>query len=196
MNLRPSFDPNPMPNQTNYYWFDKVFSQEELTTIDFLQDLYPYQLGTVVSNEKESVEQIRKSKIKWIHYDDTSSWLYDKIHGMILEANQIWQFDLNSIIDSIQYTEYYGGGGHYGWHMDIGPHPINHRKISITIQLSNPDEYVGGDLELWTGQGLITAPRSQGCAVLFPSFMMHRISPVQTGTRKSLVLWVGGSPYR
>lgn len=194
MNLRPSFDPNPTANQTNYYWFDKVFSPEELQHIDNLQSLYSYHLGTTVGNDENS-DQIRKSKIKWIGHDENSSWLYDKIQTMVLEANQIWQFQLNSIIDSIQYTEYYGGGGHYGWHMDIGPHPINHRKISITIQLSNPDEYQGGDLELWTGVGQVQAPRSQGCAVLFPSFMMHRVTPVQSGTRKSLVLWVGGGAY-
>jgi PKHD-type hydroxylase len=80
--------------------------------------------------------------------------------------------------------------------MDIGPGNINHRKISITIQLSDPDEYVGGDLELWTGQGQVNAPRSQGCAVLFPSFMLHRVTPVESGTRKSLVLWVGGGAYK
>ena len=196
MNVRPSFDPNPSPNQSNYYWFDKVFSPDDLSNIDNLQNLYQYQQGTVVGSDEEEPNSIRKSKIKWIHHDDNSSWLYDKIHTMVLEANQVFQFDLNSIVDSIQYTEYYGGGGHYGWHMDIGPYPINHRKISITIQLSDPNEYEGGDLELWTGMGQIQAPRSQGCAVLFPSFMIHRISPVQSGTRKSLVLWVGGNSYK
>jgi PKHD-type hydroxylase len=79
--------------------------------------------------------------------------------------------------------------------MDIGPHPINHRKISITIQLSDPDEYEGGDLELWAGVGQVKAPRFQGCAVLFPSYILHRVTPVITGTRKSLVLWVGGGHY-
>ena len=194
MNIRPSFDPNPTVNQSNYYWFDKVFSSEDLFHISNLQNLYPYHLGTTFGND-ENADQIRKSKVKWIHHDDNSSWLYDRIQTMVLEANQIWQFQLNSIIDSIQYTEYYDNGGHYGWHMDIGPHPINHRKISVTIQLSDPDEYEGGDLELWTGIGQVQAPRSQGCAVLFPSFMQHRITPVTKGTRKSLVLWVGGGSY-
>lgn len=191
MNLRPSFDPNPKPNQTNYYWFDKVFSKEELLEIECIQSMFPFKKGSTVGNE----EEVRKSQIKWIPYNDDTSWLYDKLSLMAMEANSIWEFNLNSIVDNIQYTEYYGGGGEYGWHMDIGPHPINHRKISITIQLSDPEEYTGGDLELWTGVGQISAPRSQGCAVLFPSFMVHRVTPVITGTRKSLVLWVGGGAY-
>jgi PKHD-type hydroxylase len=198
MNVRPSFDSNSSVNQTNYYWFDKVFSSEDLSNINNLQNLYSYQLGTVVGddNDESILNPVRKSNIKWIPHDENSLWLYDRIQTMVLEANEIWQFQLNSIIDSIQYTEYYDNGGHYGWHMDIGPHPINHRKISITIQLSNPDEYEGGDLELWTGIGQVLAPRSQGCAVLFPSFIQHRVTPVTKGTRKSLVLWVGGGSYK
>lgn len=194
MNVKPIFDPNRSIDQTNYYWFDKVFSSEELEWIDNLQNLYNYQPGTVVGGD--GIKDVRKSKIKWIYYDETSAWVYDAIYTMVLEANQVYNFDVHSIIDAIQYTEYYGGGGHYGWHMDIGPGNINHRKISITIQLSNPDEYTGGDLELWTGQGQVKAPRSQGCAVLFPSFMLHRVTPVESGTRKSLVLWVGGGSYK
>jgi PKHD-type hydroxylase len=194
MNSYPIFDPDQSIDQTNYYWFDKVFSEQELDWINNLQNLYDYQQGTVVGDGE--VEQIRKSKIKWITYDSSSAWLYDKIRDMVLEANSVWKFDLKSIIDSIQYTEYYGGGGHYGWHMDIGPHPINHRKISITIQLSDPNDYEGGDLELWAGVGQVKAPRLKGCAVLFPSFILHRVTPVISGTRKSLVLWVGGSSFK
>ena len=65
----------------------------------------------------------------------------------------------DSIVDSIQYTEYYEDGGHYDWHMDVGNFPENHRKISITIQLSNPDDYDGGDLEFWLGK-VPTKPRA------------------------------------
>jgi PKHD-type hydroxylase len=74
---------------------------------------------------------------------------------------------------------------------------MSHRKISITIQMSESDEYAGGDLELWTGgKESIKAPRGKGVAVLFPSYILHRVSPVTDGIRKSLVLWVGGSHYR
>ena len=71
MNVRPSFDPNPSVNQTNYYWFDKVFSSEDLSDINKLQNLYPYEVGTVVGGDenKQIPSSIRKSNVKWIYHD-------------------------------------------------------------------------------------------------------------------------------
>ena len=116
---------------------------------------------------------------------------------MISEANNnMWKFDLTHMRESIQYTEYYEGGGQYDWHMDCGIGIQAQRKVSVTVQLSHPDEYEGGDLQFMLGAGQIWAPRVQGAAVIFPSFFLHRVTPVTKGTRKSFVLWVGGEPYR
>lgn len=194
MYIKPIFSTDSTVNQSNYYCFKDGFTEQELEWIDNLKELYPYEEASVVGGDE--VKSVRKSKVKWIHIDNESHWVYDKIHSFILEANDVWKFDLHSIIDSIQYTEYYDDGGHYGWHMDIGPSPINHRKVSITIQLSNPEDYEGGELELWTGNGVQKVEKHKGCAILFPSYMLHRITPVTKGVRKSLVLWVGGSTYK
>jgi PKHD-type hydroxylase len=165
--------------------------------IDNLKNLYPYQDAKVISNEETPENAIRKSKIKWIHYDEYSDWLYDKLKDLVIDANsQIWQFNLHSIVDSIQYTEYYEGGGHYDWHLDIGPGLINHRKISITIQLSDPNDYEGGDLEIWSGGDFKKVEKLKGTSILFPSFLLHRVTPITKGIRKSLVLWVGGDSYK
>ena len=89
---------------------------------------------------------------------------------------------------------------HYGWHADIGPGLLSKRKISITVQLSEPDEYEGGDMEVFKGGSMKgpfdQAPRKAGCVFIFPSFMMHRVAPVTKGTRKSFVLWLGGNHYK
>jgi PKHD-type hydroxylase len=196
MELKPVFSMPTNINQTNYYWYQEGLNSEDLTNLDKLAATYPYTKGTIVGND-EIVESIRKSKIKWIHPNDDSQWLYDKIINMVVEANNtMWNFNLYSVIDSIQYTEYSEGGGHYDWHMDIGPGSISHRKVSITIQLSDPNEYEGGDLELWYGGSIIQIPKNKGLTVLFPSFSMHRVTPITKGTRKSLVLWVGGEHYK
>ena len=121
-------------------------------------------------------------------------------HGKVGENLQKYpeNFDLYTILDDIQYTEYYATKkGHYGWHQDIGSGWLSKRKVSITVQLSGPDEYEGGDLEYWRGgDGCETAPKDKGLVFIFPSYMMHRVTPVTKGIRRSFVLWVGGEHYR
>jgi len=190
----------PVPthiNQTNYYWYKEGLDLIDVQKVEDLADTHPYTKGTIIGND-EIVESVRKSKIKWLYPNDDSQWLYDKIINMVVEANKtMWNFNLYSVIDSIQYTVYSEGGGHYDWHMDIGPGSISHRKVSVTIQLSDPSEYEGGDLELWYGGGgVIQIPKNKGLTVIFPSFSMHRVTPITKGTRKSLVLWLGGEHYK
>ena len=193
MEYRLVFPRDPSIDQTLHYVINEAFTAEELGWINNLQELYPFQAATIVGD----ADGIRKSEIKWMHPDDKSFWVYDKISHYIHQANnELWKFNLHSLMDSIQYTVYYEGGGHYDWHVDIGPNTINHRKVSITIQLSDPDEYEGGDLEIWTGGDIKTIERKQGCAIIFPSFLMHRVTPITKGTRRSLVLWVGGDSYK
>ena len=196
MNVKPIIPQNSNIDQTNYYTFGKIFSDEELMWINNLQNLYPLVGATIIGSESET-NSIRKSSIKWIHHDEYSAWLYDKMIDLAMKANNgLWDFNLHSVIDSIQYTEYYDNGGHYDWHVDVGPGSINHRKISITVQLSDPEEYEGGDFELWTGGDFKTLPKLKGDVILFPSFLLHRITPITKGTRKSLVLWIGGGSYK
>lgn len=180
----------------NYYYFENGFNSEDLDKIykdvgeiDFVK------ATTIGGDNKEA----RSSSIKWIPQNMKWNWLYSKLMDMAIEANQnLWNFDLHSAPEQIQYTEYYASeGGHYTWHQDIGPGMLSLRKVSITVQLSSPDEYEGGDLDIWQGgNGHLTSPRGAGTVVIFPSYMMHRVSPVTTGTRRSFVLWLGGEHYR
>jgi len=119
--------------------------------------------------------------------------------NMAVDANDnLWDFDLISADEKIQYTEYLAEDeGHYTWHQDIGPGMASQRKVSITVQLSESDEYEGGDLELWRGgNNVVTAERGAGVTVLFPSYLMHRVTKVTKGKRRSFVLWVGGQHYK
>ena len=107
----------------------------------------------------------------------------------------MWNFDIWGFQDPFQYTRYYGNGGHYEWHADLGP-GISNRKLSCVLQLSTPEEYEGGDLQMNLGEGPITVPKALGTICFFPSFILHRVTPVNTGVRKSLVLWLGGANFR
>jgi PKHD-type hydroxylase len=195
MELKPIFPYKQGINQTNYYWFNGGFSSEEVDKIVADAKEYSFVKGLVV--DEENTDKFRKSNIKWLPFDSKWEWVIDRIMSQVTEANDaIWNFDLKSIIDNIQYTEYDGNGGHYDWHLDIGPGSISHRKISIVVQLSDPEDYVGGDLELKPGCDDLVIPRGKGNVVVFPSFLLHRVVPLTSGNRKSLVLWVGGDHYK
>ena len=195
MDLKPIFPAKEGINQTNYYWFENGFATQEIDTI--VNDSLEYEFQKAVIIDEHNTDKFRKSNIKWLPFDSKWEWVIDKIMSQVTEANNaIWNFELKSIIDNIQYTEYEGNGGHYDWHLDIGPGSISHRKISITIQLSDPEEYVGGDLQIMTGSEYTTVPRGKGTVVIFPSFLLHRVVPLTSGNRKSLVLWVGGDHYK
>ena len=195
MKLRPVFTPTEEVNKTNYYWFNNGLTSEEVDKVVEDAKEYPFIKALVV--DEENTDKFRKSNIKWLPFESKWDWVIDKIMSQVVEANDlIWRFDLNSIIDNIQYTEYEGNGGHYDWHLDIGPGTISHRKISIVIQLSDPDDYVGGDLELMIGSQPTQIPRGKGNVAIFPSFLLHRVVPLISGNRKSLVLWVGGGHYK
>jgi PKHD-type hydroxylase len=201
----PVFPLNPQLNQIDYYWFEKGFSNIDIYKVLQISKLYNFQEALTqdeieLNNDEKKEYLIRKSNIKWMPLEaDKTEWLYEKLMYMTLEANfNYWKFDLSYIKDVIQYTEYTGEeSGGYDWHLDVGAYPVNHRKISITVQLSDSDDYEGGDLEFWLGGKTQTkAPRQKGAVVIFPSFLLHRVTPVTKGVRKSLVLWVGGNSYK
>jgi PKHD-type hydroxylase len=95
-----------------------------------------------------------------------------------------------------QFTEY-PEGGFYDWHMDTDVnmrHEPPVRKISMTLLLNHPSEFEGGDLELMSPGKF--KKLEQGHAMIFASFLNHRVAPVTRGIRQSLVMWFGGKPFK
>jgi len=189
-----SYNFNQVENDPqNYYFYQEGFNKKELNTIyKGIQVLKENKADTVSGGNNE----VRSSKVRWIPQDNTWFWLYEKLSAMISTANDtLWNFDLTHIPEQIQYTEYYATEkGHYTWHQDIGPGMLSKRKISITVQLSGPEEYEGGDLELFTGgnyeeNSFIRAHKGTGTVFIFPSYLLHRVTPVTKGVRRSFVLW-------
>ena len=82
--------------------------------------------------------------------------------------------------------------------MDVGAYGVNKRKLAMTVQLSDANDYEGGEFEIWMGgkDGFITVPREKGDVIIFPAFCMHRVKPITRGQRKCLVFWTGGRPLR
>ena len=170
--------------------------------------------GTMKKGAIKNLQKKRKSEIVWMN----DKWIYKEIHPFIHEANEKsgWNFDWD-FSESCQFTKY-GVGQHYGWHCDSWDKPYDKpddlnshgkiRKLSVTVSLSDPSEYEGGNLEFdfrnqvdWERNKKskikeCTEIRPRGSIIVFPSFVWHRVNPVTRGTRYSLVIWNLGRPFR
>ena len=184
-------------NHFNYYYFTNVFTDQEIEEIIQIGESQPKIKATTVGEDvTQEVTDYRVSDIAWLANNPKTSWVFDRIADLAIKANsEMWNFDIWDFQDDLQYTSYYGNGGHYDWHADIGA-GISIRKLSIVLQLSNSDEYEGGDLQMNTGGSILNIPREKGLICFFPSFVLHRVTPLSSGLRRSLVTWLCGANLR
>jgi len=184
-------------NHFNYYYFTNVFTDQEIEEIIQIGESQPKIKATTVGEDvTQEVTDYRVSDIAWLANNPKTSWLFDRIADLAIKANsEMWNFDIWDFQDDLQYTSYYGNGGHYDWHADLGA-GISNRKLSIVLQLSNSDEYEGGDLQMNTGGSILNIPREKGLICFFPSFVLHRVTPLSSGLRRSLVTWLCGANLR
>ena len=182
-------------NLTNYYIFEKGFSLELCNDIRTrLQDA-PL-IDGVVGNGQVNIG-IRSSRVYWLPKNQKFMDVYSIIFSMVGRANDtFFNFQIDSIDSKIQYTVYDEvAKGHYGWHMDVGSNN-SRRKLSVVVQLSDPSEYEGGELQIQSDSTTpITVEKEKGTVIIFPSYLLHRVTPVTKGTRRSLVLWIDGPPF-
>jgi PKHD-type hydroxylase len=185
----------PTPNEKYRNWgqVNEVFSREECERIIGLFAKLPKEEGGVNSSGPDPKK--RRSTIAWLRWGNPDAdWVYKRIWEKLKAANeQHYKYDLTQI-QSIQLTEYVEGE-HYTWHSDMSFGRNSVRKLSASLQLSDPETYEGGDLVFRT-HIIEKAPRAQGTLVFFPSFIFHCVESVTRGTRYALVCWVQGPPLR
>ena len=143
---------------------------------------------------EQTVDEGRDSTVRFIWPSQESGWLFDFLEDALMKLNGGYGFELTGFYDGIQVATY-EPGGHYDWHLDIGPGVNSGRKLSLTVQLSDPADYEGGELEFLSATDEL-GPRSRGSLIAFPSYLAHRVRPITKGTRLSLVSWIGGPPFR
>jgi PKHD-type hydroxylase len=163
-------------------------------------------LGDALPREEARVAQgggpvldpgFRGARLGWLHPGPNTRALFERLGALAERANADFGFDLLGFAEPVQYTVYEAPTVGYDWHYDLVDEPNGlQRKLSLTIQLSDPKEYAGGDLELRDGARVVTAPRERGTLVAFPSWALHRVTPVTRGVRRSLVAWIGGPRFR
>lgn len=173
-----------------------IFSVSEINEILRIVEKFPLVSGSTTSSEEDQ-RTIRRSKISWIENDTDTNWIYQKVSNAIIGFNSDhYKFSILGI-EPIQYTTYDEEDyGTYDFHIDSMITSNGLRKISVSVLLSEPDSYEGGDLVLSQNGGgdLWIPPRVLGRAIVFPSWVPHKVTPVTKGIRKTLVFWVYGEP--
>ena len=104
--------------------------------------------------------------------------------------NRNWNYEVEGK-EEIQFMQY-KVGGHYDWHIDIGSHKHNNRKLAFVIPLSKPEDYEGGELIIKTSPRESSMPLEQGKIILFPAFLLHKVTPVTHGKRHVIAGWLTG----
>ena len=189
-------------NGNNWLIFEKALDPEWCDAlIEHATENYTPQEGVIGFDDSKVDKNVRISEVRWLN-----------VHTEKDVVNTIWQyadwanrdsfaFDLQWLND-IQFTKYVGSSkepGKYDWHYDIdwSSNAQYHRKLSMVFMLTDPSEYEGGVFEFQNPVApLPPGAMSKGTVIAFPSFFTHRVTPVTSGTRHTLVTWVEGPQFR
>jgi predicted 2-oxoglutarate/Fe(II)-dependent dioxygenase YbiX len=188
-----------------FVWWDEMFSIEDVHKIcafvDEVGELGPGRLHMGVVDK-----EVRRCEVVHHLWSARTAWIFDKFNNAIVNINARWYgFDLNGY-KAFQYAEYHAEeSGYYDWHLDINlGSPIaadqtQPRKLSLAMLLNEPGvDFEGGEFHICVGHPdkPQVCPIQKGRIIAFPSWMMHRVTPVTKGVRKSLTVWVEGPKFK
>lgn len=190
---------------TTYSWvyWDEAFTSEELDKIvSYCQERGTEASSILGTTDLKDTERVRVSSVRFHHRDENTSWIFDRLNDIIVRLNErFYGFNLNGY-DSFQYTEYDSSKlGKYDWHMDtqMGVNTLGAtRKLSLILNLTEQGkDYEGGNFNLNVGmeEEPEYVPIPRGRVIAFPSWMIHRVTPVTQGVRRSIVVWVTGPKF-
>lgn len=175
-----------------YAYWENVFTKEECEKIIKIAHEKSLTQGTTIGK----TSKIRSSKICWLYSIDNLEWAFQRVTDIVLDLNKrFFNFDIFGLNEGFQFTNYKAPSDKYGKHIDKIYNGVI-RKLSGSIQLTNPKEYKGGELYLYDSDKGELMRKKQGTLILFPSYTLHEVKPVTKGERNSLVFWVTGKPFK
>ena len=185
-------------------YFKSYLNKTTCENIIELAQLLPSQeAGLGEGGDSHADDSIRRSTIRFIGADDERfKDLFNVLWLTAVEANRdFFGFHVTKL-DFIQFAEYHDTNqDEYREHHDvfwINEDPLHHRKLSCIIQLSDPNDYEGGDFEITEASNPPNPSeiKDQGSIIYFPSFFRHRANPIIRGTRYSIAAWFEGPKWR
>lgn len=180
-----------------YYIWDGAFNNDELNHLENLAKQNKDNAEVGAGKAGAVRNETRRSKVSWLEATSETNWIYKKLSHAVASVNaNIYKFNLTGFGEALQITLYEGSeNGMYNWHQDYGS--IVSRKLSLVLQLTDPSMYEGGNLELLNAVGEpVVVQKRRGLIALFPSYITHRVTPVTSGRRATLVSWVSGPPFK
>jgi len=180
--------------------WDGLFTEAELDAITRYGDSLALE-NAELSVGGANYDSIRKTLVAWVTRNPKTEFFHQRLEEAVLAFNaRYFRFDLSGLAD-FQYALYGGPeGGHFDWHKDYGRDPADPdqepRKLTLSLQLSEASDYEGCDLQVRAGHQIDTAPRTRGSLVAFPANVLHQVTPIRSGIRRSLVAWAVGPEFR
>jgi PKHD-type hydroxylase len=189
----------PLTKPTNNSWayLPGFFTDAECDQIIAYGCAQP-RLAANLGQDRAQNTRIRRNHVCFFSAQESEcAWIFERIANGVHSINQqFWRFDLG-IIECLQFTIYDTPGDFYAAHQDMGYQSLEQRKLSVSVQLSDPAVYTGSELRLHSrGTEFVSTVRDRGSMIAFPSYAVHEVTPLLSGTRYSLVSWIVGPPYK
>lgn len=176
-----------------FAWWKDAFNEQELS---WLQQ--KAREATDAGKTGAGVDRnYRRSEVNWLNKDSDCSWVFERLADVVSNLNaSYYGFDLTGFGEPLQLSNYHEGNqGTYKLHQDLTSEGAS-RKLSVVLQLSDPVDYEGGNLQLLLSKEPVNMSKNRGSIVVFPTWTLHQVTPVTKGTRQSLVSWVTGPPFK
>lgn len=186
---------------THAFW-EGFLSDEDINQILSLPEWLNTDVAKIGGDSSEGRVDgnIRKTNVGWMAPNQNNVHIWEKFSNVVSEVNsEFFHFDLTGFYEPAQLGLYTSGEqSHYSWHIDSSCKDRKvPRKLSMVLMLSDPSDFIGGQLQIKTESDVpIDLEQKKGRAWFFPSYVLHRVTPVVKGTRRSLVLWIGGPEFK
>lgn len=181
-----------------YIWWEGVFTERELDILQrkAIEADAQAQVGSNAGSEHRG--DLRRSRVSWVNKNPDTAWIFEKLaHAASCINAKYYNFDLTGFGEALQLTNYdQSEHGMYGWHQDYGSAEAPSRKLSMVVQLTDPSQYEGGNLEVLTSPTPHVVRKQRGLIAAFPAYALHQVTPVTKGSRQSLVAWISGPAFR
>jgi PKHD-type hydroxylase len=171
------------------HWIPRLLSRQECLALRSAACSEAFEAAEVSTG----VGYQRRGAVAWIAPESGPAEVFERLDAVARRYARSIGFCVRGIEEPLQIARYHRGD-HFDWHVDVGDEAPR-RKITVVVQLSSARDYAGGDVEFCTLEPS-ALHRAIGSALVFPSILGHKVSPVSRGERLAAVAWLHGPPLR